>query len=119
MTTYEEVGQDGLTYIVTERDGERISVSPKPDNPNPNVNKITNLEFWDRFEETEKEDLCDHASKKAKKFLYELRIRKELDLTNDKLIADVNAMVTASIISPARATEILAPAPPQGLHITP
>lgn len=68
---------------------------------------IPNIILWDRFIETEKETLLGSANKKIKKFLYELRIRSEFDLADQKLIDAINAFESAGIIGANRAKEIL------------
>ena len=68
---------------------------------------ISNINFWDRFTEIEKETLIDSTNKKVKKFLFELKIRSEVDLTDQKLINAINTMESNSIIGIGRADEIL------------
>ena len=45
--------------------------------------------------------------KQIKKFLYELRIRPNCDLTDPKLINAINALESAGIIGTGRAEQIL------------
>lgn len=68
---------------------------------------INNIDLWDRFLESEKEDLCNSANKTIKMFLYELRIRNYIDLLNPRLITIVNALETAGVIGTDRADAIL------------
>lgn len=73
----------------------------------PDMNIISGVDLWDRFEETEQESLVDSPNKKIKRFLYELRIRPSFDLKNQQLINAINVLEAAAIIGVGRAAEIL------------
>jgi len=68
---------------------------------------ITNEDFWDRFLESEQDDLVDSANKKVKRFLYELRMTPKINLKNAKLIGAITLAESAGILTPGRAAQIL------------
>jgi hypothetical protein len=85
-----------------------LNVFTKPEAEEPEkITIIANEDLWDRFLETEQENLLDSANKKIKRFLYELRIRPEFNLLDSKLISAINALESASIIGAGRTDEIL------------
>lgn len=96
---------EGIKYIVTRREDNSIICKSLYEEPDRSI--ISGVTLWDRFEETEQENLVDSANKKIKKFLYELRTRPSFDLKDQKLINAINALETASIIGVGRAAEIL------------
>lgn len=79
----------------------------EPPIPEP-ITTISNIDLWDRFLEAEQVNLVNHTNSKAKKFLFELRLRSQLDLINSKLISAINALESAGIIGAGRAEEVLA-----------
>jgi len=79
---------------------------PEPiiEQPNP---VISNIDFWERFTEDEREILVTHTNAKIKRFLFELRLRDSFDLSDQKNIDIINALESATIIGVGRADVIL------------
>jgi len=92
--------QEGWLY-----DSETKAFSEPSVVPSETVTTISNIDIWDRFTETEKENLVSSTSKKVKRFLYELKIRSSLEVT--KLRNVIHQIETAGIIETGRADEIM------------
>ena len=84
----------------------KIFSAPEVVQPVP-ITTISNIDFWHRFTQAEQETLVNSSNSKVKAFLYELRLRPLLNLTNQRLITAINALESADLVGVRRAAEIL------------
>jgi hypothetical protein len=77
--------------------------------PNPTV--IPALDFFERFQKTERKAIRQAAKTNddLEDWIDLLRVAGSVDLTSPRVIAGVEALVTAGLISEARKTTILTP----------
>jgi len=68
---------------------------------------IGNRDFWNRFTNAEQETLVGHANAKVQSLLFDIRLRAKINLRWPKLVAALNAMESAGILSAGRAAQIL------------
>ena len=96
ITTLTPQPKEGYLY-----DGTSFNPPPAP------LKIITNKELWERFLETEKENLVISADKRVKRLLFELQMADTFNLDDTKVKSAINGLETLGLIGVGRAIEIL------------
>ena len=90
------------SYNPATKEFKRLAVITPSETRTP-----SNIAFWEKFKESEQETLVGSNNAKIKRFLYELRLKEQINLDDQKVVNTVNAMEKAGIIATGRAKEIL------------
>ena len=95
-------------YVVTEYSSGAVTrelrFTPTQTNPPP-----TRLEFFDRFTDTEQVAIYDAAKlvTQVQIWLDKFKLASDIDVTDPRTIAGINALEAAGLLAAGRAAEIL------------